>query len=64
MLCGLYEVLGDPDYNGIVHSKPAEDDHKAYYPWHLQLLPRFTTMMPEEAAAFMRESLERDRSVE
>lgn len=78
VLRGLYGALGDPDYNYIVHAAPVEDDHKAYYLGHLQILPRLTTiagfelgsgifittMMPEESAAFLRESLEQDRSAQ
>ncbi len=68
VLHGLYQALGDPDYNYIIHSAPAEDEKKQYYLWHLQILPRLakiagfelgsgifvTTMVPEESAAFMR----------
>ena len=68
-LRGLYETLGDPNFNYIIHSAPTEDDYKDYYLWHIQILPRLTTiagfelgsgiyittMMPEESAATMRE---------
>jgi UDPglucose--hexose-1-phosphate uridylyltransferase len=46
-----------------------DDEHKAYYLWHIQIIPRFTqvagfelgsmiyinTALPEETAAFMRD---------
>jgi UDPglucose--hexose-1-phosphate uridylyltransferase len=46
-----------------------DDEHKTYYLWHIQIIPRLTlaagfelgsgiyitTAMPEETAAFMRE---------
>jgi UDPglucose--hexose-1-phosphate uridylyltransferase len=68
-LYALHSGLGDPDFNYIVHSAPMEDETKAYYLWHIQILPRLTTiagfelgsgifittMLPEESAAFMRE---------
>jgi UDPglucose--hexose-1-phosphate uridylyltransferase len=68
-LYALHTGLGDPDFNYIVHSAPMEDETKAYYLWHIQILPRLTTiagfelgsgifittMLPEESAAFVRE---------
>jgi UDPglucose--hexose-1-phosphate uridylyltransferase len=68
-LKGLYARLGDPDFNLIIHSAPIEDENKDYYLWHIQILPRLTTiaglelgsgiyvtaMLPEQSAATMRE---------
>lgn len=68
-LGGLSQALGDPDFNYIIHSSPAEDESKAYYLWHIQILPRVTTFagfelgsgifintaVPEESAPFMRQ---------
>ena len=68
-LRALYDRLGDPDFNYIIHSAPAEDENKDYYLWHIQILPRLTTiagfelgsgiyismMLPEQSAATMRE---------
>jgi UDPglucose--hexose-1-phosphate uridylyltransferase len=65
----MYERLGDPDFNYIIHSAPIEDENKDYYLWHIQILPRLTTiagfelgsgiyistMLPERSAATMRE---------
>jgi UDPglucose--hexose-1-phosphate uridylyltransferase len=67
-LRGLHHALGNPDFNYILHSAPKEDESKAYYVWHLQILPRVntiagfelgsgiyvTTMLPEDSAAYMR----------
>ena len=67
----LHEALGDPDYNYVIHSAPVEDDHKSYYLWHIQIIPRLTkvagfelgsgmainTALPEETAQFMRETI-------
>jgi UDPglucose--hexose-1-phosphate uridylyltransferase len=66
----LYYALNDPDYNFIIHTAPLEDEDKEYYLWHLQILPRLTTIagfelgsgiyintvLPEETAAFIREA--------
>lgn len=71
VLRSLFDALGNPDFNLIVHSAPTEDETKAYYLWHIQVLPRLsaiagfelgsgiyiTTMSPEETAAFMRSHL-------
>lgn len=68
-LRALYDQLGDPDFNYIIHSAPAEDESKNYYLWHVQILPRLTTiagfelgsgiyistMLPEQSAAVIRE---------
>lgn len=71
VLRGLYQGIGDPNYNYIIHSAPTGDENKDYYLWHLQILPRLsaiagfelgsgifiTSMIPEESAAFMRDVL-------
>ena len=68
-LRALHDRLGDPDFNYIIHSAPAEDENKDYYLWHIQILPRLTTiagfelgsgiyistMLPEQSAAVIRE---------
>lgn len=43
-LRALYDRLGDPDFNYIIHSAPAEDENKDDYLWHIQILPRLTTI--------------------
>jgi UDPglucose--hexose-1-phosphate uridylyltransferase len=69
VLTKLYMGLGNPDYNMIVHTSPVDDEHKSYYLWHIQIIPRLTmaagfelgsgiyinTAVPEETAAFMRD---------
>jgi UDPglucose--hexose-1-phosphate uridylyltransferase len=64
----LYIGLENPDFNYIIHSAPLADEDKAYYLWHMQILPRLTnsagfelgsgmsinTALPEETAEFMR----------
>jgi UDPglucose--hexose-1-phosphate uridylyltransferase len=72
-LLGLDNALGNPDFNYILHSAPTEDETKHYYLWHIQILPRvttiagfelgsgmsITTVMPEESAALMRDIMNR-----
>jgi UDPglucose--hexose-1-phosphate uridylyltransferase len=69
VLLKLYVSLENPDFNLIIHTAPVDDEHKTYYLWHIQIIPRLTlaagfelgsgiyitTAMPEETAAFMRE---------
>lgn len=43
VLGGLYELLGDPDYNYVIHSAPPGDEGRPYFLWHLQIVPRLTT---------------------
>lgn len=57
-------------YNFIIHTAPLEDEDKDYYLWHVQILPRLTTIagfelgsgiyintaLPEATAAFIRET--------
>jgi UDPglucose--hexose-1-phosphate uridylyltransferase len=38
------EVLGDPDYNFMIHSTPFEDGPLPYYHWHMEVMPRLTTV--------------------
>lgn len=69
ILLKLYTGLDNPDFNLIFHTAPVDDEHKTYYLWHIQIIPRLTlaagfelgsgiyinTAMPEETAAFMRD---------
>ncbi|GAB4389716.1 MAG: galactose-1-phosphate uridylyltransferase [Thermodesulfovibrionales bacterium] len=68
VLTKLYRGLGNPDYNLVVHTSPVDDEHKSYYSWHIQIVPRLSQMagfelgsgininssLPEETAEFMR----------
>jgi UDPglucose--hexose-1-phosphate uridylyltransferase len=67
-LFGTYQRLGNPDFNYVIHSVPTDEEESRYYMWHVQIVPRLTTMagfemgsgmyiniaLPEETAAFMR----------
>ncbi len=68
----LDDALGDPDFNYILHSAPPEDDTKHYFLWHIQILPRLTTIagfelgsgifintiLPEDAATHLKKFLQ------
>lgn len=68
ILRALYESLGNPDFNLIVHTAPVEDENKPYFLWHIEIRPRLTTdagfelgtgiyintAIPEETAPFLR----------
>ncbi|MCL4534064.1 MAG: galactose-1-phosphate uridylyltransferase [Bacteroidetes bacterium] len=67
-LLRLYVGLNDPDFNLIVNTAPVDDEDKQYYMWHIQIIPRLTTVagfemgsgiyistaLPEQTAEFMR----------
>lgn len=67
-LFALDRALGAPDFNYVLHTAPIADERRPYYRWHLQILPRVTTLaglelgagipvnitFPEEAAAALR----------
>ncbi len=67
-LHGLDVALNNPHFNFVIHSAPAGDHQQDYYLWHIQILPRLTTiagfelgsgifintMLPEESAKFLR----------
>lgn len=69
VLLKLYLSLGNPDYNFVIHTAPIDDEHKSYYLWHIQIIPRLTRIagfelgsgifinvaLPEETAAFIRD---------
>lgn len=69
VLLKLYFGLDNPDFNLMIDTVPRGDEDKAYFLWHIQILPRLTTpagfelgsgmsintVMPEEAAAYLRQ---------
>jgi UDPglucose--hexose-1-phosphate uridylyltransferase len=69
VLAKLYVGLEDPDFNLTVNTAPRGDEDKRYFLWHMEILPRLTrpagfelgsgmsinTVLPEEAARFLRE---------
>ena len=73
-LYSLYQGLGNPDFNFIIHSSPTDDATKDYFLWHIQILPRTTTiagfelgsgifinsMLPEDSAAYLRQYCHKD----
>ncbi len=69
ILMKMYLSLDNPDYNFVINTAPVDDEHKSYYLWHLQIIPRLTQVagfelgsgifinvtIPEETAAFMKD---------
>jgi UDPglucose--hexose-1-phosphate uridylyltransferase len=63
-LAGLFELLGNPDYNIVVHTAPVNEENEDYFHWHMRIIPRLTmlagfeigsgiyinTALPEETA--------------
>jgi UDPglucose--hexose-1-phosphate uridylyltransferase len=68
-LTALYEALGDPAYNLLMHEAPLRDSCEDYYHWHIEILPRLATaagfelgtgiwinsVLPEQAASYLRD---------
>jgi UDPglucose--hexose-1-phosphate uridylyltransferase len=68
-LSALYEALGDPAYNLVIHEAPLRDTCEDYYHWHIEILPRLATaagfelgtgiwinsVLPEQAASYLRD---------
>ncbi len=69
VLLKLYVGLDNPDFNLTIDMAPRGDEEKEYFQWHIRIVPRLTTpagfelgsgmsintVLPEEAAAFLRE---------
>lgn len=69
VLIKIYRHLNDPDYNVMFYSAPVEDDNNLFFLWHVQVVPRLTTVagfeigssmfintaLPEETAAYLNE---------
>ena len=61
--------LSNPPYNFIVHTLPLQGDNRAWYHWHMEIMPKLTKVAgfewgsgfyinptaPEEAAQYLRE---------
>jgi UDPglucose--hexose-1-phosphate uridylyltransferase len=64
VLSKLFAGLGDPAFNLTIHTAPRGDEHKRYFLWHMEIIPRLgktagfelgsgmaiNTVLPEEAA--------------
>lgn len=71
VLAGLSGLLGDLDYNYVVHSAPVGEERTEYFLWHVQILPRLSIpagfelgsgmainpSLPEATAAALREEI-------
>jgi UDPglucose--hexose-1-phosphate uridylyltransferase len=70
VLAKLHAALENPAYNLTINTAPRGDEHKSYFLWHVQILPRLTQpagfelgsgmsinpVLPEEAARLLRET--------
>lgn len=70
ILCKLELALDDPPYNYIIHTAPFDSQELQHYHWHIEIMPRLTRVagfewgsgfyinpvLPEQAAAFLRET--------
>jgi UDPglucose--hexose-1-phosphate uridylyltransferase len=73
VLAKLYFGLGDPDFNLSIDTAPRGDEDAEHFLWHIRILPRLTTragfelgsgmsintVLPEEAATFLRDVVEK-----
>lgn len=64
----LYRGLGNPDFNYVIRSAPVNEDHRKYFHWFINVIPRINqpagfelgsgmfinTSLPEECAEFLR----------
>ncbi|MCX7000323.1 MAG: galactose-1-phosphate uridylyltransferase [Candidatus Sumerlaeota bacterium] len=62
-------TLGDPPYNYLIHTTPFETDATPYYHWHIEVIPKLTSVAgfewgtgfyinptpPEDAASYLAE---------
>ncbi len=69
VLSKLYLLLNDPPYNYMLHTSPVSSNHREYYHWHIEIIPRLTHVAgfewgtgmyinptpPEQAAKLLRE---------
>jgi len=72
-LCRLDACIPRVPYNFVLHTQPLRSQHMNHYHWHFEIVPKLTSiagfewgsgfyinpMPPEEAATYLRESLER-----
>jgi UDPglucose--hexose-1-phosphate uridylyltransferase len=72
VLTRLFTALENPDFNLTINTTPRGDEDKRYFLWHIEIVPRLTkpagfelgsgmainTVMPEEAARFLRDAAE------
>ncbi|MBI5078928.1 galactose-1-phosphate uridylyltransferase [Candidatus Saganbacteria bacterium] len=69
-LAKIFKSLNNPDFNYVIHSSPVHEKAIDYYHWHIQIIPRVSSMagfelgsgiyintvIPEAAAKFLRET--------
>ncbi|MCA9417170.1 MAG: galactose-1-phosphate uridylyltransferase [Candidatus Omnitrophica bacterium] len=66
----MWNVLDDPPFNFMLHVAPPHDECNPYYHWHIEIIPKLTTVAgfewgsgfyinptsPEEACRFLRDA--------
>lgn len=64
----LKQALNNPPFNFMLHTRPSSSEHREFYHWHIEIIPKLTKVAgfewgtgfyinptpPEEAAAFLR----------
>jgi len=40
----IFTMLGNPDYNIVIHTAPVKEEDEDYFHWHLRIIPRLTMM--------------------
>ena len=72
-LCRLDACIPNVPYNFVLHTQPLRSQHMDHFHWHFEIVPKLTSiagfewgsgfyinpMPPEEAASYLRESLEK-----
>lgn len=72
-LCRLDACIPNVPYNFVLHTQPLRSQYMKHFHWHFEIVPKLTSiagfewgsgfyinpMPPEEAASYLRESLER-----
>lgn len=72
-LCRLDACIPNVPYNFVLHTQPLRSEPMEHFHWHFEIVPKLTSiagfewgsgfyinpMPPEEAATYLRESLER-----
>lgn len=70
VLSKVEKALNNPPFNYILHTSPCAEDHRAYYHWHIEFMPKLTQVAgfewgtgfyinptpPEDATGYLRET--------
>lgn len=39
----IFKILGNPDFNMVIHTAPIKDEEEDYFHWYMRIIPRVTT---------------------